>query len=299
MARRPRSETDDPAAEPDKFVPDSAVNDLHSDPDDFSPQTTLIGYVGPSPNDDNFRLYTDLSFSKFYEIPKDALKGRTSADSSDENAPSIIRIDAGARVRIVTHSESSVEASAIAGNISSGYLSGSVRCGRGALSGFSTDPNVCTTLVCETVSVAFCAQGRGASPRGGFSTDPNVCTTLVCETVSVAFCAQGRGAGPRGAFSTDPNVCTTIACETISLAVCAQGRGAAPRGGFSTDPNVCTTLVCETISLAVCAQGARAAAPQTFDVTIDPNACPPILTNPMICDPVPPSFVPACWSRRR
>jgi hypothetical protein len=244
--------------------PDRIVNELHPNPDSLESVVTLEGYLGPSSTQGNVRLYLDLTFNNYYEIPnaKDAIVGRTRKDPVDESSQTILRVRSQTRLQVVSISSKNVEAGYLSGAITSGFLGTSQSQGAlsavGGLQGI-TDCSLCTGLVCLTVSLAFCAQGQargGIGPQG--ITDCSVCTTIVCGTISLAFCAQGRGgAGVQGI--TDCSLCTGLPCLTVSLAFCAQGQA---RGGIgpqtATFPGLCTvTVLPHTIC---CAQGLGGAA---------------------------------------
>ncbi|MER9049350.1 hypothetical protein NKH89_19160, partial [Mesorhizobium sp. M0923] len=297
MAREPNQEhgPNNPAPKGIDLTPDNLIERL-GDIDDMAGLVQLAGYIGPAKAKGYARIYSDLSFSSYVEIPDDAIVSRTKPLDDDPMGKSIVYIRSGVRTKSVSVTTRSVESDYLSGVIASSYLGQSQMRGPVApQGGVTSDPNVCTTLVCQTVSLAFCIQGQGrgpAAPQGGVTSDPNVCTTLVCQTVSLAFCIQGQGRGPvapQGGVTSDPNVCTTLVCETVSLAFCIQGQGrgpVAPQGGVTSDPNVCTTLVCQTVSLAFCIQGqGRGPVAPQGGVTSDPNVC-----TTLVCETVSLAF---------
>jgi hypothetical protein len=206
--------------------PDSIVEQLHPDTEITEAAVTLTGYLGPSSTDDNVRLYSNLSFTSYYEIPKDGILGRAKADPKDEDSATVLRVKSDTRLDIVNSTRRTIEANALSGSITGNYLStAQFQAGGAGIQGLTSDPNVCTTVVCGTISTFICAQGAGRGPgiQGGVTSDPNVCTTVVCATISAFICAQGAGRGPavQGGF-TDPGCCTGPPwCPTTI--VCAQG----------------------------------------------------------------------------
>ncbi len=95
---------------------------LHADPDEYSEAVALVGYLGPSNKTDYVRLYVDLSFRNYYEIPAGAVVSTTPADASDENSPTTVHVSGDARLEKVSVTSQSVEARFLQGSISAGYL---------------------------------------------------------------------------------------------------------------------------------------------------------------------------------
>jgi len=82
----------------------------------------LVGYLGPSDKDDSVRLYLDLSFKSYVEIPKEgAVLYREPHDPSAEAKPTTILVSASAKLKLVRVEvlEQAVEASFLRGNIAS------------------------------------------------------------------------------------------------------------------------------------------------------------------------------------
>src|SRR5215203_5942669 len=111
--------------------------------DEASPPNVvaLTGYLGPSKSGDNVRLYTDLTFRSYYEIPRTAV--RNTIPSKDEDGPSQVWVDAGARIEIVQISRQSVEAGYLAGSITGSFMGGA---GRAAAAVGGQQP-LCLTVV--------------------------------------------------------------------------------------------------------------------------------------------------------
>jgi hypothetical protein len=62
----------------------------------------LIGYLGPSDRSDFVRLYLDLEFTSYFEIPrKGAILYREPADRSEEARPTRIVVQANAELKFV------------------------------------------------------------------------------------------------------------------------------------------------------------------------------------------------------
>ncbi len=99
------------------------VDKLHTDPDDTRNLVSLVGYIGPSKKPDSIRLYLDLGFKSYYEIPKSGVVS-TSAAGDDPNSPTTVFVDATTPVEVVTVQSQSVAAGYLQGAIASGYLGG-------------------------------------------------------------------------------------------------------------------------------------------------------------------------------
>jgi len=79
---------------------------------------TLVGYLGPSDREDFIRLYRDLDFKSYFEIPKEgAILYRMPSDPSDEASPTKIVVRATARIEYVRVFEHAAEASFLQGRI--------------------------------------------------------------------------------------------------------------------------------------------------------------------------------------
>jgi hypothetical protein len=85
----------------------------------------LAGYLGPSDRPEYVRLYLDLTFKHYYEIPKkDAVLYREPYDKSEEARPTRIIVRAGAELKLVQvqTSEQTGAASFLHGTIRSAGL---------------------------------------------------------------------------------------------------------------------------------------------------------------------------------
>jgi hypothetical protein len=257
MAKRPNVED-----EPLDLSPDAIVGQLHPDVNDTSTRIYLSGYLGPSGSDDLVRLYTDLSFTAYYEIARADIQGRAAINPDDNNSGTMISLKREAQVACVTAARSTVPASMLSGSIASAYLAQSNN-----QSGFgprtyppTQDPNICTGLACDVGSALFCVRPAAVGPRTYPPTqDPNICTGLACDVGSALFCARPAAVGPRTYPPTqDPNICTGLACDVGSALFCARPAAVGPRTYPPTqDPNICTGLACDVGSALFCARPVR------------------------------------------
>jgi hypothetical protein len=84
----------------------------------FPDVVELRGYLGPSDNQGYIRLYFDLTFKSYADIPKDAIIYREPYDPLEEARPSTILVSTKAKLHIVeVHALENVEASFLGGSI--------------------------------------------------------------------------------------------------------------------------------------------------------------------------------------
>jgi hypothetical protein len=100
------------------------VAKLHADPDQLSGLVALGGYLGPSKREGYVRLYGDLSFRNYYEIPTAGIVSTSPTDASDENSPTTVHVASDTQVDKVSITSQSTEARFLQGSIASGYLGG-------------------------------------------------------------------------------------------------------------------------------------------------------------------------------
>lgn len=100
------------------------VAKLHADPDQLTDLVALVGYLGPSKREGYVRLYVDLTFRNYYEIPTEGIVSTSPTDASDENSPTTLHVAGDTQVDKVSITSQSTEARFLQGSISSGYLSG-------------------------------------------------------------------------------------------------------------------------------------------------------------------------------
>jgi hypothetical protein len=93
---------------PQNPVPTPSVN----------PPVRLIGFIGPAYTGDRIRVYTDLSFSSYYELGAEAIVQSSAVDAEDANSPAVVWVDGGALVEFV-------RTSTIRG--SAAYVTGAIR----------------------------------------------------------------------------------------------------------------------------------------------------------------------------
>lgn len=117
---------------------------LHADPDELTDLVTLAGYLGPSKREGYVRLYADLTFRNYYEIPTEGIVSTSPADASDENSPTTVHVSGGTQVDKVSVTSQSTEARFLQGSIASDYLGGA-----GAGAGGWTMAGCTVTLNCQ------------------------------------------------------------------------------------------------------------------------------------------------------
>jgi hypothetical protein len=77
----------------------------------------LIGYVGQAATGGHIRVYTDLSFSSYYEFDEEAVTQSSAVDAEDPNSPTTVWVDGSATVDFVQTSRLSGSAAYVAGAI--------------------------------------------------------------------------------------------------------------------------------------------------------------------------------------
>ena len=81
--------------------------------------TSLWGFLGPA-RDDMYRLYTDGSFTRFYEIPQRAIVWVETSDSDDDAVtPARVGVASGTPLDVI---DTSAAAGWLGGAITTGYL---------------------------------------------------------------------------------------------------------------------------------------------------------------------------------
>jgi hypothetical protein len=117
MAKSPDPKKDQPAPPDVDLTPHPLVAKLISNPANPAPDTvTLEGYVGPSSREGYVRVYLDLTFKAYFEIPKNGILHADKADPSNESKPTKIVIDPATKLDLVY----SLEASYLKGKIAAG-----------------------------------------------------------------------------------------------------------------------------------------------------------------------------------
>ena len=304
LVRRLRREDDEPAAA------DAVV---------------LTGYLGPSKVGDNVRLYADLTFRTYYEIPRAAVR-RTVA-GADEDDPTQVWVDSSARVEVVQTTRQSVEAGYLGGAIAGQFAGASARaagagawpvcktvvtanptdCGPYCLTVVTANPTDCGP-VCLTVVTAvptdcgMAAAGAQAAGRAAMA-GQQVCITLLT--------ARPTSCGPKPCDTQNPTQCPI--CLTVVTAVptdCGPQAGAAGAFGggagaarqqfcitrYTARPTSCGQQFCITLDTAIptwCEGGGMVGGQICLTVvTANPTDCGggrclPIRTlNPTMCGPI-------------
>jgi hypothetical protein len=147
------------------FDADALVNVPVDEPGDTA---TFSGYVGPSHIKDNVRLYTDLTFKAYFEIPKAAIRHRAATDANDKNSPSVLLVDSTAQIILtaikgfhagryagaLTHAKAT--AALITHNNSSGGGVSPAGFTDSCISCHGTDCGCTADTVCVTITIALC-----------------------------------------------------------------------------------------------------------------------------------------------
>ncbi len=136
------------------------VAKLHADPDEFTDLVALVGYLGPSKKADYVRLYVDLTFRNYYEIPTEGIVSTSPTAAADENSPTTVHVAGGTQVDKVSITSQSTEARFLQGSIASGYLGGAgVGAGADAACSWPQSPT------CWCVTAHNCQQGAAQAAQ--------------------------------------------------------------------------------------------------------------------------------------
>ena len=82
----------------------------------------LDGFIGPTKKSDRMRLYLNLSFDTFVDIPVSGIMSTLPIDASDENSPTRVWIRAETRLDVVQSMSRTIEASYLRGGIAATIL---------------------------------------------------------------------------------------------------------------------------------------------------------------------------------
>lgn len=254
------------------LTPHPLVNQNHPDPDDITPAPPeviyLVGYIGASKRPDYTRLYQDLSFRNYYEIPTSGIVSTTPVNPDDENSPTHLQVLADTKLDVITVSVQSVEARFLSGSISSGFF-GAAATGTGAQA--AAAQMACTNIT--TYMPSCVAQQAGAQAVGAQLACTNI-TTYMPSCVAQQRC--------------DPNCVATIVTSHVDPPVCITR--------FTAIPSNCAPQNCITRYTAIpsgcdpqCQPIANTAATLCTQKTApDPRTiiCPTVYTaNPSNCAP--------------
>lgn len=207
------------------------VDRFNADPDNVEapPEVAaLVGYIGPSRRGDSVRLYQDLTFRNYYEIPRDGILATSPVNPDDENSPTQVQVDPDTKVEVVTVSVQSVEARYLSGSIAGGFL-GAAGGGAGGAQAGPVCANITTYMPSCVGQPAPCANITTHMPScvgGGqqvcidlFTANPSHCAqpcvaTIVTSGVGPTVCQQTTFPDPRVAAAaavhpTPPQFCIT------------------------------------------------------------------------------------------
>ncbi|MDT5295743.1 MAG: hypothetical protein QOJ76_2623 [Acidobacteriota bacterium] len=204
------------------------IDDIPVPPDTVS----LVGYIGPSKRADYTRLYLDLTFHNYYEIPTSGISATTAVNPDDENSPTHLQVLSDTKLDVITVHVTSVEAKFLTGPISSSHFGTATAFGGGqtaAVHTFCTNitthfpscvaPPPCTNITTHMPScVASPAGGpQFAAPAAGGQQYCTNITTYMPSCVQQPLCTNitthmpscvGQGGGPEAAGQ--------IACSNIT-----------------------------------------------------------------------------------
>jgi hypothetical protein len=229
------------------------VAERNVDPSEIEPPppelASLVGYVGPSRRDGSVRLYQDLTFRSYYEIPSESVVSTKPVNPDDENSPTQVQVEPDTKIEVVTVSVQSVEARYLSGSISGG-LYGAAAGGTGG-GGVQACGNIttympsclvpqqpCTNITthmpsCVAQAGAVGAQAAGAQLCTNITTYMPSCVQQPCTNITTHMpSCVGQGGGPQAAR---PNMCTNI---TTHMPSCVGGG---PQGACTI---VMTTMGC-------------------------------------------------------
>lgn len=82
---------------------------------------TLVGFIGDAPVDSRVRVYSNLTFTTFYELDRADVQNAMPADSHEEHGPTVVQVRASARVEFVEIARLTGDASYVAGSIRARY----------------------------------------------------------------------------------------------------------------------------------------------------------------------------------
>ncbi|WP_116119877.1 hypothetical protein [Archangium gephyra] len=237
---------------------------------------TLVGYLGPASQEDQVRLYHDLSFRGYYDIPRSEVVHTEPLNAGDENSPTRVLVNASARVAQTQVSTQSGEARFLQGGITSGFLPAAaapaanvVFCG----TLYTAAPTVCApgavSILCYQTHLLGCTtattppqlmmDGRTTAT----ATPPTTTHLMGCTTVTAtppdnlaAYTMQGPCRThlyfcPPQAQPAAQAVTTTIHFTTYmpgcTTATTPQANLASPQGAYpNTLATVCTQFNCPT-----------------------------------------------------
>jgi hypothetical protein len=208
--------------------PHPLVSKLHTDLDNPPNLVTLVGYLGPSKKPDSTRLYQDLTFRNYYEVPSASITATTPVDAEDPNSPTVIHVPASTTLEAVSTTSQSVEAGFLKGAITSSYLGSAA-----ALPG--AGQAAWWTGCCKASKTDVRAHVAGQAQAG---------MDCVCIALS-AFgnTLAGQAQGPLDCVQiTNTNVCTVSGVFSVCCAQAAAGQAQAGMNCIQITCTICCTM---------------------------------------------------------
>ena len=118
MAKSSDPKKDEPTRPEVDLTPHPLVTKLHSNPPKPAPDAvTIEGFLGPSSREGYVRVYLDLTFKAYFEIPKNGILHADKADPASESNPTTIVLDGATKLDLVH----SLDASYLKGKIAAGF----------------------------------------------------------------------------------------------------------------------------------------------------------------------------------
>ena len=168
-------EPTDPAYQPEKpevdLTPHPLVTRLNPEGDPPPDLVMLVGFIGPSKKPDGIRLYLNLSFNTFIDIPVAGIVSTQSVDSEDENSPTRVWVRGDARLDVVQTVSQTIEASYLRGWIARNYLRSTM-----PFRGFMAAPpptmecmapDLGVSMYCLGMNTHLCPSWHGGNCGGG------------------------------------------------------------------------------------------------------------------------------------
>lgn len=193
---------------------------------------TLVGYLGPSRRPDSVRLYADLTFRTYYEVPRSGIK--SSEAGPDENSPTRLAVYSDTKIDIVQTSRQSVEAGYLSGAISGGFLGGAASARRPGGGG-----QVCLTVV--TANPTDC----GPICLTYVTANPTDCGGQVCLTVLTANPTNCGGPICLTVVTANPTDC---GAQAVQMGAAAQQQYCITL--YTAHPTWCQPPICLTVVTA-------------------------------------------------
>jgi hypothetical protein len=246
---------------------------------------TLVGYLGPASQDDQVRLYHDLSFRGYYDIPRSEVVHTEPLNAGDENSPTRVLVNASARVAQTHVSTQSGEARFLQGGITSGFLPTAaapaapiVVCG----TVYTAAPTVCATgtvsILCYQTHFLGCTtattppQTLDCPRQAAAPIHPTLWTQIACPQTQLLGCTTVTATPPTTTHlmgcttaTTPPQQthldgCTTATTPPMNLAAFTTQGPCATRLFFCPPPTqpeamaVTTTIHATTWTQLACTQ---------------------------------------------